>query len=958
MPAIIVLTGGLTAIVAAAWVGATRPELRAIAVRNLRRRPGRALLVATGVLLATATLTSAALVGDSLRSSIRRSAFTQLGPVDEAVTANGSATAATITSALHGAHVDGVDGLLPIVSLTTTVEGRDFVPTVTQAQVIEVDFAAAAHFGGDPAATGISGSTPSGSAAVMNADLAATLKLVVGHRVIVYGYGTSRTFRVSQVLPRLGLAGLESRTTSVGSASPDLFVPPGTLDAMRREGRAVGAPAPTAVVLVSNRGGVLTSRRASDTVTAALRQATRGLPVDVTPLKQLLLDGAEAQSSQFGSIFRVFGIFSALGGLLLLVLTFGALARERARSLGILRAIGLSRRDMIATLVLEALLYCIVGVVLGAAVGIGIAVLVVAVAKSVLSNAASGGIELAFAMRTASVLVAVAIGLIVALGALAVTAAIVARNEVVALIRGDAVSRRGVDRVRLRAVGAGLSGLGAVVVAVGLIATNTTAAVGGAAVLVVGATIAAPAARRELVGAIGAAVALAWSVFEVRVGHRVFSSPALGELLTVSAVMSFAAAALVNVAHRVIARRDTKVGRQRTAPAALGFAYSNATPARTATISAMYAVVVFTLSLVVTVAHLYSGNVATVARDLGGGTDLEVTSNPAQPVDAHDVIALPGVDHVASASALDAHLTAAGSASTNDVALIGVSAALVGHGTPQVAVTAPDLRGRDLYQLVASDPSLVVVGADLRTTPQNTLDHHPPHVGDTLLIEDPTTGIIGKVRIAGLVADARYAGVDHVYGSDALIRGIHSGAVPQNVLFVETEPGTDNDVLAAIIDGTHVGNGAYARSFHRLANDRLSAQQQFLNILAGYSALGLLAGAAALAVAMIDRVRERTRQLAMLRALGCRRTTLRRALRVEASIIGLEGTIAGVGAAALLSWRLATTGSLGAALDFDLPYVVLVVIVVIALLSALAATTVAARRAARLQPATALRAEE
>src|SRR5689334_3930955 len=104
MPAIIVLLVGAAAIVLSARVGVTRPELRAIAVRNLRRRPGRALLVATGVLLATATLTSASLDGDSLRSSIRRSAFTQLGPVDEEVTANGSATAATITSALDRAH--------------------------------------------------------------------------------------------------------------------------------------------------------------------------------------------------------------------------------------------------------------------------------------------------------------------------------------------------------------------------------------------------------------------------------------------------------------------------------------------------------------------------------------------------------------------------------------------------------------------------------------------------------------------------------------------------------------------------------------------------------------------------------------------------------------------------------------------------------------------------------------
>jgi putative ABC transport system permease protein len=246
----------------------------------------------------------------------------------------------------------------------------------------------------------------------------------------------------------------------------------------------------------------------------------------------------------------------------------------------------------------------------------------------------------------------------------------------------------------------------------------------------------------------------------------------------------------------------------------------------------------------------------------------------------------------------------------------------------------------------------------LSTTPQSTLDHRTPKVGEALRLEDPSTGTLRTVHVAGLVADARYAGVDHIYASDALARQLHAGRVVKSVLFVETAPGTNNDTTAAIIDGTHLANGVYARSFRRLADDRLSAERQFLNILAGYSALGLLSGAAALAVAMIDRVRERRRQLSMLRAIGCRRSTLRRALRIEAALIGVEGTFAGAVTAAVLAWRLTTTGGLGDILSFSLPTAALAAIVGIGFVSTVAATTVAARRAGRLQPAAALRAEE
>jgi ABC-type lipoprotein release transport system permease subunit len=955
--AILVLVVGLGSIAIAVVIGVRRPALRAVAVRNVRRRPGRALLVAIGVLLSTATLTSASVVADSLRSSIRRSAFTQLGPVDEEVFGSGTQTGRSISTALRRAHLDGVDGVLPFVSLPVTVRGRDFVPRVAQAQVIEVDFAAAAQFGGDPSATGISGATPSGSGAVMGADLSEQIGIGSRHRVTISAFGTSRTFLVTRVVPRVGFAGLRSLRNSTASTSPNLFVPPGTIEAMRREARQPGAPTPTAVVAVSNRGGVLNSRDTSVAVTAELRRATRGLAVEVSPVKQLLLDDAATQSNEFGGIFRVFGIFSVLGGILLLLLTFTALARERGHSLGILRAVGLRRRDLIATLVLEALLCCIVGVVLGAATGAGIAALVVLVANAVFSNAAGGGIELDFALRGTSVVVGVAIGLIASLGALTATAVLVSRTEVVALTRGSAGALRPLSRKLARDLGAAFLAPGSVVTAAGILATNATAAVAGSALVAIGATIAAPPRWRRHVAVVGAVSVLVWSSAEVGLAHRAFSGPGPAELLTVAAVMSLAAVTLVSVAHRAIARRYRAGGRRRTAPFALGFAYSHATPERTAIISAMYAVVVFTLCLVVTVGHLYAGNVDRVARALGGNAQLEVTSNPAQPVPARDVKELPGVTRVTGASALNAQVSTTRLDTFTDVTLIGVNRPVIDHGTPRVVAAAAGLRD-GLYQHVAADPTLVVVGVNLSGTAQKSLSRRTPRLGDTLELKDPTTGIVRRVHIAGLVADARYEGTDHVYGADALLTQLHGRPLVKSILYVETAPGTNNDTVAAIIDGTHLPNGAYARSFHRLARDRLDVQQQFMYILAGYTALGLLAGAAALAVAMVDRVRERRRQIAMLRAIGTRPSTIRRALRIEAAVIGLEATLAGALAATLLAWRLAATGALGESSTFSVPGPALAAIVATALLSALGATTVAARRAARLQPASALRAEE
>ena len=149
------------------------------------------------------------------------------------------------------------------------------------------------------------------------------------------------------------------------------------------------------------------------------------------------------------------------------------------------------------------------------------------------------------------------------------------------------------------------------------------------------------------------------------------------------------------------------------------------------------------------------------------------------------------------------------------------------------------------------------------------------HVGDPVEVRDPRHRRDPHVA-ASPGSSTRRGGPAPTtcIAARARRRRARGGAAPANLLYVETAAGTNNDVVAAIVDGTHLPNGAYARSFRRLASDTLSAQRQFLDIGAGYATVGLLADLAAMAVLMIDRVRERRRQIAMLRALGFRGRTV------------------------------------------------------------------------------------
>jgi putative ABC transport system permease protein len=98
---------------------------------------------------------------------------------------------------------------------------------------------------------------------------------------------------------------------------------------------------------------------------------------------------------------------------------------------------------------------------------------------------------------------------------------------------------------------------------------------------------------------------------------------------------------------------------------------------------------------------------------------------------------------------------------------------------------------------------------------------------------------------------------------------------------------------------------------------------------------------------------ERTRELGMLRAVGMSKRQVRRMVRHESIITALIG--AGLGIAAGLGLAYAATSALAdEGLSFAVPAGSLVALVVVATVAGVLAAILPARRAARLDPLTAL----
>jgi putative ABC transport system permease protein len=125
-----------------------------------------------------------------------------------------------------------------------------------------------------------------------------------------------------------------------------------------------------------------------------------------------------------------------------------------------------------------------------------------------------------------------------------------------------------------------------------------------------------------------------------------------------------------------------------------------------------------------------------------------------------------------------------------------------------------------------------------------------------------------------------------------------------------------------------------------------------------YLALGLLVGIAGLGVVMVRSVRERRREVGVLRSLGFVPPSVRFAFLLESGFVALEGILVGTVLALITGAQLFGNGDFGEGISFAIPWVNVVVLTGVAMIASMIATAWPAEQASRIAPAVALRIAE
>jgi putative ABC transport system permease protein len=401
-----------------------------LGIRNIPRRRTQTLLIVVGLALSTLIITSALGIGDTVDYSVKVDVYDSLGAIDEEISAT-TVTAApgfgfsTAPAATGGDNASWFDAGVA-TEAATLVDGETIdavAPVAVQSLPVVNDSSklseAAVAMRGIGDVTGDGLAIPAGLDALaedevlINASLAEALAASAGDQLLLVK-GMPIPFTIAGVIPDGELAGSGPAVIWTLAQAQAFFAQPDQITQ----------------VLVSNAG----DREAGVALTAEVTPRLQAIAGDlvVNAVKADQLEAAATSAEFITTLFVTFGTFSIFSGILLIFLIFSVLAAERKSELGMSRAVGLQRSDLVRQFISEGLAYNFMASVIGAALGVGAALLL---AQSLGTLLADSSLNIIPRVSLRSALIGYSLGLVITFIMVSISAIRISRVNIIAAIR-------------------------------------------------------------------------------------------------------------------------------------------------------------------------------------------------------------------------------------------------------------------------------------------------------------------------------------------------------------------------------------------------------------------------------------------------------------------------------------------------------------------------------------------
>jgi len=951
-----------------------------IAMRNVRRGRARTALLVAGLLVGTVIISGSLVVGDTVQQLTYHYTYLGAGYVNEAIT--GTAPTGGITYYPYSVYTqtvqqtagnDQIAGIAPEIVAGASIYDRTTGIPDTALNLIGVNGNQSQALGPFVADNGTTLEGPSPGTVLIDDQLAGALNAKAGDSVVVFG-ATSLPLTIEAVVQD----NVRGAYITGGLSPGNIFVTLPTAQEIENVSGQIN------YIAVTNTGTQAEGAASSSAVAAYLNTTLASVLSEHSLTVSTPLANALAIASTSGTdiltIFLALGLFSILAGAMLIIGIFVMLAEERKGEMGMLRAIGMRRRELVYTYYFEGVAYSAGAALAGTFAGVGVGYLLVYLAGIILSaeGIPQAALLQSFSVTTESLIISYVVGFLLTLVTVVAASVRASRLNIVRAIRDVPEPR---PHVRTYTFLAYLGGILIVGGLAGYFATyqgtgNISYPIISGGLVIFGAgLVAARFLKNRWVFTLTGAALVIWSGIEPLHSYLFGSahSSSIFNLFVEGILLVGGMLMVVLFNADLLARGIVRLGGRRiqSSPVArIGTEYPARQPNRTAVSLTIFALVVFTMVATASAGATLQGSLdSTLVTESGGYTFYGYSNTPIpsmwSDISSNTTLAplfvnavplilgqanvyVPGYSGNPYADNLISPPTnASGPANFYETNRFTFQATL--HGMSANA-TFHELATNSSVALV--DQSYAYVANSFSTS---AAAHPKLYVGTVIQVSTLDGARPISLTVIGILAEALVTGVWlNPVAADAL------GYSSQNGYLLTSAPGVSSTYASQEAKKAFFPEGLVLFDIRDLVATSISTTLGFIGLLEILVGLGLGVGIVAMGIFALRAVAERRREIGMLRATGFTQQMVLKSFVLEYSFVTLLGIAIGVGLGLLVIFNITLTPeALTAGVqNFTVPWLTIVEIVLIAYALVLVAIAAPSLRAARMPPAEAVRTTE
>lgn len=928
--------------------------------RNIGRRKGNTLIVIIGLMIGTAIITASLTIGDTMDYMVDSVVVDGMGEVDLIIVDTTSEVEKTYlpydeyqnlrAEILNIPHVEGVMGEfssgLPVLS----IQARQSEPTMS---IIGLDPSELDEFGGIKVDGHRIDFDLAGNEVYLNEGAADALDVEAGNYIQIFNSSGPQNFMVKDVVDSEGYANWNLRN--------NIFVNIEVAWALFEVDEVVN------MIKITNEGDKITGARYSDEVQEAVEPLIEGHPnLEAMGNKQDVIEENREAISQLTDLFLVFGTFTIIAGVILIINIFVMLAEERKTEMGISRAVGMKRKHLKRMFLYEGSAYAAIAGVVGILFGLAIAYLAMWAIRD-MASAGNQSIDILqyYTFTIPSLVISFIAGFFITIATILFVTGRISRLNIVRAIRKIPEPLVPRKDTRVIIIGILLLIFSILLLMGGVQGEQAAPAMAGLSLAVYGVGI----LSRRYIGD-----RAAFSIFSLIVLFLwiaplgLFEDYSSGlEMFILSGLFLVGSSViLVMFNSETILNAVSSLGSRKKAGQAvfkIAVSYPLKNKFRTGMTIMIFGLIIFTIVVLSMIINIFNVNIEEITEEQSGGFDIFAYSNENLPImDIKSEIArsenlsMSDFEEIYSLTNTYAKIGGEHAPETGVIYynIIGCPQDFIENNSYSFVRYSDRFDGeREVWEALMTNSSYVIIDGSVE--PQEygpSFGIISADVGDTIELINRTEGE-HSFEVIGILQETFIQGL---FLSGETIEEKFNVTNPTLFMFKLSDDSKVNEI-GKDLESEFFEYGLQPIVIADIIEEFTQSMNMFFNLFSAFLGAGLIIGVSALGIITLRSVHERRLEIGMMRAIGFKRRMVRRAFLFEATLIAVWGLIIGTAQGIYVGWYIWDSGFREMDYVFTIPWMRIGIVLLIAIVFILLCVLPPSHQASKVEPAEALRFE-